>query len=96
MSEEENLNHVQENHKAELLDMQDWDENIDNPDPPLNFKTAVLLEKYDRTGGYWETTAQPQPSSTEFGVGFFLSGHIFQGCFLLFLNISPILPDCCL
>ena len=41
--------------KIERAEVVDWEEVLESPGEPLSFKTALLVEKYEKTGGYWQT-----------------------------------------
>jgi len=67
--------HIAECHKSEHLDLQDWDDVIPNPGDPFSFKTALLLEKYDKTFNYWE--AASKSNGPEYGK---MDDAVFRTC----------------
>jgi len=52
--------HIAESHKIERAEVVDWEEVLESPGEPLSFKTALLVEKYEKTGGYWQTGSKQQ------------------------------------
>jgi len=67
--------HIPEAHKAEHLDLLDWEDVLPSPGDPLSFKVGVLLEKYEKTFNYWENT--PKISTAEYGK---LDDPVFRTC----------------